>query len=376
VSDRSIPLFKVFGIPIRIDLTWFIIFALVAWTLASTYFPMIYRNIGGPVYWVMGAVASLMLFVSVLLHELGHSYAAQRLNIPVRGITLFLFGGVSETLEEPRNATAELVMTLAGWGVSGVLAVTFFAVSRLFVGVTDVEIAAFAVVRYVAWINLLLLVFNGLPGLPLDGGRLLRAGIWYFTGNIRKATYIASSTGSFFGVLLIITGVFMLFTGNLIGGMWFILIGFFLRSGAKQSYQQLVMRRALEGVRVGEVMTENVVTVPARMSVQEAVNQFFMKYHYHSFPVMDNGSLVGIVSLHNVRELDRDAWPRTSVAEITYRDVVNLSMHKDDDVMDAMARMARFDVGRLPVVEDGRMVGIVTRRDIIQILSVKTDLGE
>jgi len=394
VSDRSIPLFKVFGIQIRLDLTWFIIFALVAWTLASAYFPMVYRNLDVITYWIMGGISALILFASVLLHELGHSFAAKKLNIPVRGITLFLFGGVSETLEEPRSAVAELVMTAAGWGVSALLAAVFLIASGFITGASDASVASFAIIRYVGWINLLLFIFNGLPGLPLDGGRLLRAGIWYFTNNIRKATFIASSTGSFFGVLLIVGGVFMLFTGNLVGGLWFVLIGFFLRNGAKQSYRQLIMRRALEGVSVGEVMSREVVTVPADISVQDAINDYFMKYHYHSFPVMESERpvdsagggtgvlvagtevLVGIISLHDIRELPRQKWPYTPVGEIANRHVVDLSMHKDDDVMDAMTRMARFDVGRLPVVEDGRMVGIVSRRDILHVLSLKTDLGK
>ena len=376
MTDRSVPLFKVFGIQIRLDLTWFIIFALVTWSLASSYFPMVYRNLDTLTYWLMGAAAALLLFVSVLVHELGHSYAARKLNIPVRGITLFLFGGVSETLEEPRSARAELIMTVSGWGISALLALLFFAASTFVRGTTDAAIASFATIRYIGWINLLLFIFNGLPGLPLDGGRLLRAAIWHFSGNIQKATYIASSTGSFFGVLLIVGGVFMFFTGNFIGGLWFILIGFFLRNGARQSYHQLVMRRALEGVSVGEVMSTSVLTVPANTSVQDAVNNYFMKYHYHSFPVMEDGTLAGIVSLHDVNDLDRKAWPHTPVADIANRDVVELLIHKGDDVMDAMARMAHLDVGRLPVVEDGRMVGIVSRRDIMHILSVKTDLGQ
>jgi len=376
VTDRSIPLLRVFGIPIRIDVTWFVIFALVAWTLATAYFPAMYRNLDRLSYWLMGGVAALLLFVSVLVHELGHSYAAQRLKIPVRGITLFLFGGVSETLEEPRSAVDELIMTVSGWGVSGALAGAFFLASGLFKGVTDAEIALYAVVRYLGWINLLLFVFNGLPGLPLDGGRLLRAGIWYFTGDIRKATYIASSTGSFFGVLLIVGGVFMLFTGILIGGMWFILIGFFLRSGAKQSYRQLMMRRALEGVKVSEVMSADVVSVPAGITVAQAVEEYFMKYHFHSFPVLDDGALVGIVSLHDVRELARDAWSTTAVSEIASGEVMDIAVSRNDDVTEAMSRMAQHDVGRLPVVEDGRMTGIVSRRDIMQVLSMKIDLGD
>ncbi|HUS58859.1 MAG TPA: site-2 protease family protein [Planctomycetota bacterium] len=376
MTNRSIPLFRVFGIPIRLDPTWFIIFALVTWTLAAAYFPATFRGLDRWVYWLMGGTASLLLFASVLLHELGHSYAALRLGIPVRDITLFLFGGVSQTLEEPRSARAELIMTVAGWGISFLVAVVFFGISKLIRGTSQQSLAAFAIVRYIAWINLLLFIFNGLPGLPLDGGRLLRAAIWYFTGNIRKATYIASSTGSFFGILLIVSGVLLVFTGNLIGGMWFVLIGFFLRSGAKASYQQLLMRRALEGVHVSEVMSKSIVSVPSQMTVQDAVNEYFMKYHYHSFPVMDDGRLIGIVSLHDIRERDRAKWQDLKVGEVANTRVVELALHKEDDVMDAVARMSRFDVGRLPVVEDGKMIGIVSRRDIMRILSMKTDLGQ
>jgi len=376
VLNRSIPLFKVFGIPIRLDPTWFIIFALVAWTLAVAYFPVMFKGLDRYVYWIMGAAASFMLFVSVIVHELGHSYAAQKLDIPVKSITLFLFGGVSETVNEPKSASAEWIMTVAGWGLSLVLALVCFGASRLITGTSQGALASFAVVRYLAWINLLLFIFNGLPGLPLDGGRLLRASIWYFTGNIQKATYIASTTGSFFGILLIAGGVLMLFAGNLVGGMWFILIGFFLRSGAKSSYQQLVMRRALEGVRVAEVMAQNVVSVPADISVEQAVNDYFLRYHYHSFPVMEDGDrLVGIISLHDIREVDRSAWGSTRVRDIANREVLDLALHREDDLMDAVTRMARFDVGRLPVVDDGHMIGIISRRDIMHRLSTKTDLG-
>ena len=374
--NRSIPLFKVFGIPIRLDPTWFIIFALVAWTLAVAYFPVMFKGLDRYVYWIMGAAASFMLFVSVIVHELGHSYAAQKLDIPVKSITLFLFGGVSETVNEPKSASAEWIMTVAGWGLSLVLALVCFGASRLITGTSQGALASFAVVRYLAWINLLLFIFNGLPGLPLDGGRLLRASIWYFTGNIQKATYIASTTGSFFGILLIAGGVLMLFAGNLVGGMWFVLIGFFLRSGAKSSYQQLVMRRALEGVRVAEVMAQNVVSVPADISVEQAVNDYFLRYHYHSFPVMEDGDrLVGIISLHDIREVDRSAWGSTRVRDIANREVLDLALHREDDLMDAVTRMARFDVGRLPVVDDGHMIGIISRRDIMHRLSTKTDLG-
>ena len=375
MTGRSIPLFKVFGIPIRLDPTWFIIFALVAWTLAAAYFPITFKGLDGYVYWIMGAVASLMLFVSVLVHELGHSYAAQKLNIPVKSITLFLFGGVSETLDEPKSAKAELIMTVSGWGLSLVLAIVCFAASKLITGTAQVSLAAFAIVRYLAWINFLLFVFNGLPGLPLDGGRLLRAGIWHFSANIQKATYVASTTGSVFGVILIVGGVLMLFTGNLVGGMWFILIGFFLRTGAKSSYQQLVVRRALEGVHVSEVMSQKVVSIPATISVEQAVNEYFMRYHYHSFPVLDDGTLVGIVSLHDIRELDRDTWAGTSIGQIANRKVVELALHREDDLMDAVTKMSRFEVGRLPVIEDGHMIGIISRRDIMHRLSTKTDLG-
>jgi len=366
----------VFGIPIRLDPTWFIVFALVAWTLAAAYFPITFKGLDAYVYWIMGAVASLMLFVSVLVHELGHSYAAQKLNIPVKGITLFLFGGVSETLDEPHSAKAELIMTVAGWGLSLLIAIVCFGSTSLVRGTSQFSLAVFAILRYLAWINLLLFIFNGLPGLPLDGGRLLRAAVWHFTGNVRKATYIASTTGSFFGIMLIAAGVLILFTGNLIGGIWLILIGFFLRNGAKASYQQLIMRRALEGVHVSDVMTQNIISVPAQLSVQQAVNDYFMRYHYHSFPVMEEGKLVGIVSLHDIRELDRAAWETTRIGDIANRRVVDIAMRREDDVMDAVTRMARFDVGRLPVMDDGHMVGIISRRDILHMLSVKTDIGQ
>jgi len=376
LTERSIPLLKLFGIQVRIDVSWFIIFALITWTLASAYFPRVLRTVDTYVYWIMGASAALMLFASVLLHEMGHSYVAQRLNIPVRGITLFLFGGVSETTEEPKSAKAEFAMTASGWLVSLALGLLFLFGSRLLRGVSDASMAAYIVVRYIGWINIFLFAFNGLPGLPLDGGRLLRAAIWYFSGDARKATYIASSTGSFFGVALIVAGILLVFSGALIGGMWLVLIGFFLRNGAKASYQQLVMRRALEGVRVEEVMSRSIVTMPADISLQHAVNDYFMKYHFHSFPVLSDGQFLGVVSLDNVRNVARDQWEQTLIADITDRDVLDVALNKDNDVMDALSRMSRTGSGRLPVVENSHVVGIISRRDVMQVLSVKTDLGE
>lgn len=375
LEHKGFKIATVAGLPIRIDPSWFIIVALLSWTLATGYFPAKYKGFTTATYWVIGVAAAILLFVSVLLHELGHAYLAKRCNLPAEGITLFLFGGVSELPGEPTSPGDEAKVTLGGWLVSALIAAICYAISLLLRGTGTGSVVAMALFQYLAVVNTLLFVFNGIPGLPLDGGRLCRALVWKATGSIRKATSVASSIGTAFGTALIVLAVINVFFGSLIGGLWLGLIGLFLRASAQASYRQLVIRRALKGMSVGDLMSSNVVTVSPAATISEAMDQTFMKHHYHGFPVVEDGHVQGIISLHDLKQIDREAWERTTVGQVIEsknRDVVTL--HPQDDAMDAFATMTKSGRGRLPVVENGELVGILSRRDVLHMLAVKTDL--
>jgi len=371
----QVRLTSIFGIPIKLDMSWFIVFVLIAWTLAFSLFPSEYPDLSGVQVWIMGIAGSLLLFASVLIHELCHCYIARQNGISIRGVTLFIFGGVSEMVEEPPNPRAEFLMAAAGPLASIVIAfwtgLLAFAAHAL--GMSEV---IYGVLKYLAIINAVLAAFNLIPGFPLDGGRLLRALLWQTTGSLRNATRIASTVGSVFGVAFVALGVLAIISSRdlWITGLWFVLIGFFLRTAALGSYRQLLLRRALQGVSVSQVMTTNVVTVPAELPVAQLVHDYFMRNRFHSFPVLDGGRLVGLVTLHEVKHVPREQWDKVPVGQIMNTHILSLSVSPDDAAMAAWVRMAAQGVGRVPVVVNGELVGILSQHDLVRFLNIMSDL--
>ena len=371
---KQIELIRIFNIPIKLDLSWFIIVAFISWTLASGYFPHKYPDLDKSIYWIMGISSALLLFVSVLLHELSHSIIAKKNNIPIKGITLFIFGGVAEMTEEPTTAKSEIKMAVAGPVCSGALALVFFVISNFLITFVPV-IPLIGILKYCVFINLALMIFNLLPGFPLDGGRILRAIIWNYTGDIRKATHTTSRIGSSLGVFLIIFGFFNIFTGNFIGGLWFAFIGIFLKGAAESGYQQLVAGKLLHGIKISEIMTRDLVTVEDSTTLDKLVDDYFLKHRYNSYPVVSNGMLVGIVSMHDVKQVPREDWDKVDVRKILDSKIISLCISPDDDATSAMSKMIRKGLGRIPVLDNGKLVGIVSHRDIIQIIKHKVDLS-
>jgi len=365
-----------FGIPVRIDPTWFIVLLLLSWTLSTSYFPEHHQGWSRGIYWILGTSGAILLFLSVLLHELGHALVARGADMRVHGITLFLFGGVSEVTEEPPSAAVEVKVTAGGWLVSAALAVICYIVHRLMPSATQVSAVVKALFGWLAAVNAMLFVFNGIPGFPLDGGRLLRAFLWYFLKSLRRATYIASNVGAGFGILFIVLGVFQFITGRFVGGLWLAMIGLFLRNAARASYSQMLLRQALEGVPVSQLMSTELVTVPPSITLRELVRDHFMRHRFHSFPVVEGERLRGMISLHDVKEVDEGEWDVRTVQDVLDRqgpaEVGTVSPFAD--AMDAFAEMARTGRGRLAVVDGDRLVGIVSRRDILHFLAIKTDL--
>ncbi len=370
---KKIELIKIFNIPIKLDLSWFIIVAFIAWTLASGYFPAKYPELDKSIYWIMGLFSALLLFVSVLLHELSHSLVARKYNIPIKGITLFIFGGVAEMTEEPPNAISEIKMAAAGPICSGILALLFFVTSKFLISFLPV-IPLIGIFKYCVFINIAIMIFNLLPGFPLDGGRILRAIIWNYTGDIKKATRTTSSIGSSLGVFLIIFGFFNIFAGNFIGGLWLAFIGIFLKGAAETGYQQLLTGEVLQGIKISEIMTRDLVTIDDSITLDKLVDDYFLKYRYNSYPVVSNGILLGIVSIHDVKEIPREDWNKIKVSKILDSKIIKLCVSPDEDATSAMSKMVREGIGRVLVLDNGKVVGIVSRKDLMQILKHKIDL--
>lgn len=370
-----ITLFRVAGIAVRIDASWLFLAVLVTWSLAAGFFPMQYRGLAPLTYWVMGAIGAVGLFASILIHEVCHAIVARRSGVPMNGITLFIFGGVAEMEEEPQQAHSELLIAVAGPLATVVLVVILHPLAWLMAR-QHFSVITTAIVSYLATINLVLLVFNIIPAYPLDGGRVLRALLWKWKGNVRWATRIASQIGSGFGIALIAFGVIRVIFADFIGGIWSFLIGSFLRNAAAMSYQQVVLREALRGSSVRRFMKEDVVTVPRQTSVADLVENFFYKYHFRMFPVVDDGRVTGCVFTRDVSRVPREEWTRQTVTAIAESCSPETSVTPDTDAVDALGRMHRTGASQLLVMEGDRLAGILTLQDLLRFLALKVELED
>ncbi len=372
---KRIKLFKLLGFEVRIDLSWIIIAVLVTWSLADGLFPFWYPDLTSETYWLMGVVGALGLFVSIVAHEFCHSLVARRFGMPMKGITLFIFGGVAEMGDEPPTARAEFTMAIVGPLSSMAIGAVFYGIYRLGEASgwgTPIN----GVILYIAYINGILAAFNLLPAFPLDGGRVLRSILWGVKDNLRWATRVSSAIGAAFGIGLIVLGVLQFIRGNVIGGVWMFLIGLFLKSAAQMSYQQLLVRKALEGESVRRFMNANPVTVPDSITVERLVEDYIYKYHYKMFPVMSGDRLVGCITTRQVKEIPREAWSRETIREMASPCSAENTISPQTDAVKALAMMSQGGISRLMVVENGRLVGLVTLKDLLDFFSLKVELEE
>ncbi|MEJ2683564.1 MAG: site-2 protease family protein [Candidatus Sulfobium sp.] len=371
---KRITLFKLLGFEVHIDASWLIIAGLIAWSLAAGLFPSMYKGLSHATYWWMGIAGTFSLFASIVFHELCHSLVARRFGLPMKGITLFIFGGVAEMDEEPESAKVEFLMAIAGPASSVLLGFIFLAVNELGAA-AGWPVPVNGVLAYLMLVNFLLAGFNLLPAFPLDGGRVLRSALWKWKDNLRWATRIASQIGAGFGIaLMIIGGVNVLFFNNIIGGIWWALIGMFLQNASKASYRQIIIRRALEGEKVRALMKREVVTVPSGISVEELVEEYVYKYHFKMFPVVDDGELAGCVTTRLLKEIPRAEWRNRTVGELTTQCSREIAVTPDMDVTKCLAVMNRTGNSRLIVIDKSRLVGVITLKDILGYLSMKADL--
>lgn len=372
---RGIKIFRILGIQVSLDYTWFIVFVLFAWSLSYGYFPFRHPGLPTGTYLTMGILSATLLFVCVLIHEFSHSYTANRLGMDIHEITLFIFGGVAQLTKEPEDAATELKIAIAGPAASLVLGLLFYGAAVL------VDPEAYPLLRsvlgYLALINFILLAFNMIPGFPLDGGRVFRALWWLKTGDLNTATRVASNIGKGFAIFLIVMGFIQIFTGNFVGGLWFVFIGVFVQQAAESGYQQVVIKRALAGLKVKDLMSKPVITVEEASSVSDAVENYFFKFHHASFPVRADGGVSGLLTLNNVRAVDKDKWEVTRVGDVMNKLGQKDILGPEDSALEALARMMsnnNGNLGRFPVVEEGRLVGIISRQDIMKMLEFKTGL--
>lgn len=371
--SRSVRIFRLFGFEVKIDPSWLILAVLITWSLARGLFPAYYEGLSPAAYWWMGVAGTLGLFFAIVFHELSHSLLARRRGLPMKGITLFIFGGVAEMSDEPENPKTELVMAAAG-PISSVILGLCFLVLRTAAKAGGWPIPVLGVVTYLAFINFILAAFNLLPAFPLDGGRILRSLLWQRQGNLRRATRISSRIGGWFGMLLIVLGAVNFISGNFIGGVWYFLIGLFLRSAAQAAYRRVVIRKTLEGETVERFMNREPVAVPAAATVEELVNDYIYRHHFKMYPVLDGERLLGCVTTRQVKEIPRDQWPNRRVGDLVSSCSTENSIAPGTDAVAALAMMNRTENGRLLVVENGRLAGLITLKDLLGFLSVKLDL--
>ncbi|MFW6080159.1 MAG: CBS domain-containing protein [Gemmatimonadota bacterium] len=355
---------SILGFEIRIDYSWFIIFFLVLISFTIAIFPQTVPGLSQTAYIVMGAAMTLLFFASLLAHELSHSIVARLKGIPVEGITLFIFGGVSRTRMEAETPADEFQIAGVGPLSSVLIGVLFGAV--WWVGVQAAwPVSVVAVAQYLAFLNVLLAVFNLLPGFPLDGGRLFRAAIWRFTGDLTRATRVASTGGKWLGWAIVALGIWQTFQFNLVGGLWLVFIGWFLRNAAEAGYQQHMVRLVMEGVTARQAMTPDPATVPADLTVQELVDDYFMQRRYHSYPVMEDGRPVGLVTLGQVKEVPREEWPRRRIRDAMLAAGDEIVAAPEENMSRVLEKMESTEARRVLVVDrDGRLAGLITANDV------------
>ena len=373
MPGESIPLIRIGGIEIKIHITWFLIALLVVWSLAGSYFPDSVEGYSTGAYWLAGIAVGILFFASLLAHEMAHSLMARARGLRVLGITLYLFGGVSEIEEEANNAKDELRVTIVGPLTSFALAGIF---GILWLGLRGTSDLAGSALGYLAVINLLLGVFNLLPGLPLDGGRVLHSLVWLRTGDKTRATRVAVRTGVLLGYVMIAAGIFWVFGGFWLNGLWMIFLGWYLQSMAAQEWASSQTRKLFEGMRVADLVQTNVHAIAPDTRLDDVVDEIMMRYQARVVPVVGDGVLQGLVTIEGVARVPRDRWPVTTALTVMIPARQVHAVTPEDSVESAIATMQQEDVNQLVVLRGEELVGIINRGTIIRQLEMRQELSK
>ena len=369
----SIRLGKIMGIPVRIHYTLWLVFVLIAWSLAYGYMPRQYPGLSVVTYWTIGIASAIVLFVSVLVHELSHSYIAKKNGLPIARITLFFFGGVSEMTEEPKDPGLEVRMAAAGplmsFLIAGILAATWY-LGQL----AKLPIVITATVGYGALINAVLGAFNLLPAFPLDGGRVFRGSLWKHSNNLIRATRTATRVSETLSLLMMLGGFAAIIVGDFVDGIWIVVLGWFIKSGAETSLRQTLVGESLTGVTVNDIMTRQLLTVPPDITVQQVVSDYFLVHPHGGYPVVKDGQLLGLITLPCVRVVPKDMRSMQTVAQAMIPRERTLMVQPNLSALDALQKMAREKVGRLIVAQNGQLLGLVTRGDLMRTIQTRQEL--
>lgn len=369
----SLRLGKLAGIDIYVHLSWFIILVLLTWSLAQGWFAQSFPHWTTMTYWTAASISALLLFICVLMHELAHALVARASGQTVKDITLFIFGGVANIEEDTKHPGVEFRVAIAGPIASFLLAAVAFLLALPLRGSST---ATEAVLDYLTVSNLLLGAFNLIPGFPLDGGRVLRSIIWMVTGNFRKATRIATSTGKICAYVFILLGIVAFFTGNFFNGLWIAFIGWFLLDAAQTINNQVEMQSALRGVSVNQVMDSRPITVPANISVQKLVNEYFLPQGLHAVPVTRGDYLVGLITLSDIVHIERERWSYTPVGHVMRLPEQITTATANQPLLEVLQIMGTQNINQVPIVQDGRLVGLLSRETIIHYLQVRQTLED
>lgn len=388
--NRGIKIGKVFGIQIAIDTSWLLILVLTTWNL-STAFGELQPDWGNPLRWSLALIASLLFFVSVLLHELAHSLVARAKGIPVRRITLFLFGGVSNIQKEPDSPQAEFLMAIVGPLTSIALGLALSVVAGLTVGSVRIAVSdplqaarqltpLTTLLMWLGSVNVIVGLFNLVPGFPLDGGRVLRSILWAVQGDLRQATRWATAVAHGIAWTMIVGGIAMVFGlrvpilgEGVANGLWLSFIGWFLNNAASTSYQRVVIQDVLEGVSVSQIMRTDPPTISAGLSVDELVHGHVMRMDDYAFPVMQQDRFVGLVTLKDVRKVSRDRWPDVPVQQIMTPRAELETTHPDEQAAEALNVLTRSEYRQLPVLDETGLRGLLRRRDLIKWMQLHSE---
>lgn len=370
-ASGGLTIARVWGIPISVHASWLLVFALVAASLAAGYFPFHHPEWGAPTRWLLGAVTSLAFFASVLVHELGHSRIALRNGLPIRGITLFVFGGVAQIGSEPGSPGVEFRIAIAG-------PLTSLAIAALFGGIGAVAGSAPVVSEPALWlarINLVVALFNLLPGFPLDGGRVLRAAVWASTGSFDRGNRAASRAGEVLALALIGFGTFRAIGGDFAGGIWMALIGWFLHSAVLAGRTQTALRDLLRNATVGQAMARDCPSIAPGLTLERLVRDEVLGAGRRCFVITEDGKLRGLLTLHEVKGVPRDRWDHVTVDDVMQPAEALATVAPGETLLKALEDMDNANVAQLPVVNDGRWLGMLDRERIVHYMRARAELG-
>ena len=368
--QSSLRIGKIAGITIYIHISWIIILVFLTLSLATDWFPQLYKGWSSSTYWIVGLLSALLLFVAVLLHELAHSLVARARGLPVNNITLFIFGGVSNIEEEPKSPGVEFQMAFVGPLVSLLIGIIAYLLDLAVRNGSPLD----AILGYLAVSNILLGIFNLIPGFPLDGGRVLRSIIWKASGSLRKATRATTIVGQFIAYLFILWGIWQFFGGNILNGIWIGFIGWFLLNAAQSANAQVMLQTMFKGVTVEKVMNPSPAIVPANISLQRLIDEYFLPQGLRSAIVMQGDLLAGLITLGDIRHVPREEWSQTPVGHAMIPLEKLHVVSPEQNLNDVLPLMTGQDINQLPVVSNGIVEGVVTRAHILQVVRSRAEL--